>query len=78
MMNRRKEAKLVFETVIKDWGGPFAITAKAFLDEMKDPSQDPPRIRRPADPGPVKKEEPKKTPAPKAPPTEAEPPAPAR
>jgi outer membrane protein assembly factor BamD len=78
MMNRRKEAKLVFELVIKDWGGPFAITAKSFLDEMKEPSQDPPQIRRPADPGPVKKEEPKKTPAPKSPPTEAEPPAPAR
>lgn len=76
MMNRRKEAKSVFELVIKDWGGPFAITAKAFLDEMKEPSQDPPQIRRPADPGiPPKKEDPKKTPAPKGPPSEAAPPA---
>jgi outer membrane protein assembly factor BamD len=53
MMNRRKEAKQVFEVVIKDWGGPFAVTAKAFLDELKEPSQDPPKIRRPADPGPA-------------------------
>ncbi|NUO48888.1 MAG: tetratricopeptide repeat protein [Polyangiaceae bacterium] len=76
MMNRRKEAKSVFELVIKDWGGPFAITAKSFLDEMKEPSQATPQIRRPADPGiPPKKEESKKTPAAQAPPSEAEPPA---
>lgn len=78
MMNRKKEAKLVFESVIKDWGGPFAITAKAFLDEMKVPSQDPPVIRRPADPGPIKKADPKKTPAPAAPPNEPEPPPPSQ
>jgi outer membrane protein assembly factor BamD len=73
MMNRKKEAKVVFESVIKDWGGPFAVTARAFLDELKTPSQDPPDIRRPADPGvPAKKEDPaKKTPAPKAPPAAA-------
>jgi outer membrane protein assembly factor BamD len=72
MMNRKKEAKVVFESVIKDWGGPFAITAREFLEELKAPSQDPPDIRRPADPGvpEKKKEDPAKakTPAPKAPP----------
>ncbi len=74
MMNRKKEAKAVFEAVIKDWGGPFAVTAKAFLEELKLPSQDAPQIRRPADPGiPAKKEDPKKTPAPAAPPAETEP-----
>ncbi len=52
MMNRRKEAKLVFEQVIRDWGGPFAVTAKAFLDELAVPTQAPPVIDRPADPGP--------------------------
>ncbi|MBL9027478.1 MAG: tetratricopeptide repeat protein [Myxococcales bacterium] len=72
MMNRKKEAKVVFESVIKDWGGPFAVTAREFLEELKTPSQDPPDIRRPADPGvpEKKKEDPAKakTPAPKAPP----------
>jgi outer membrane protein assembly factor BamD len=70
MMNRKKEAKVVFETVIKDWGGPFAVTAKEFLAELGAPSQDPPEIRRPADPGvpAKKKEEPKKTPPAPAPP----------
>jgi outer membrane protein assembly factor BamD len=52
MMNRRKEAKLVFESVVRDWGGPFAITAKAFLEELGAPTQSPPEISRPADPGP--------------------------
>ena len=74
MMNRKKEAKLVFETVIKDWGGPFAVTARDFLDELKTPSQDAPGIRRPADPGvPEKKKEAPgktKTPPPKAPPAQ--------
>lgn len=71
MMNRKKEAKVVFETVVREWGGPFAVTAKAFLEELKAPSQDAPDIRRPADPGvPAKKEDPaKRTPAPKSPPS---------
>ncbi len=74
MMNRRKEAKLVFESVIKDWGGPFGITAQAFLDEMKAPSQTPSDIKRPPDPGPPPKPkdpEPKKTPGPPPPPPPA-------
>ncbi|NUP06563.1 MAG: tetratricopeptide repeat protein [Polyangiaceae bacterium] len=70
MMNRRKEAKLIFELVVKDWGGPFGQDAKAFLEELKNPSQDPPDIKRPADPGPpAPKPDPKKTtPAAPAPP----------
>lgn len=51
-MNRRIEAKSVFEAVIRDWGGPFAVRAKAYLEELGSPSQPPPIIRRPADPGP--------------------------
>jgi outer membrane protein assembly factor BamD len=66
MMNHRKEAKLVFEEVIREWGGPFAVTAKAFLDELAAPTQSPPVIERPADPGP----KPKAAPAPAADPTE--------
>ncbi len=52
MMNRRQEAKLVFELVVRDWGGPFGVDAKAFLEELKAPSQEPTKIKRPADPGP--------------------------
>jgi outer membrane protein assembly factor BamD len=33
-MHKDEEARAVFNTVIKDYGGPFAITAKSFLDEM--------------------------------------------
>lgn len=66
MMNRRKEAKLVFEEVIRDWGGPFAITAKAFLDELGAPTQSPPDIKRPADPGPPPKKDPTKTVVPRS------------
>jgi outer membrane protein assembly factor BamD len=51
-MNRRIEAKSVFESVIRDWGGPFSVRAKAYLDELASPSQPPPIIRRPTDPGP--------------------------
>ncbi len=68
MMNRRKEAKQVFDVVIKDWGGPFANDAKKFLKEIEKPSQSPARIQRPADTGPSapegadkdKKKDPKK------------------
>jgi len=75
MMNRRKEAKLVFELVIKDWGGPFANDAKSFLEELKTPSQATPQIRRPADPGPPPpKPDPKKV-DPKAPPKDPKTPA---
>jgi len=66
MMNRRKEAKVVFEDVIRDWGGPFAITAKAFLEELASPTQSPPDIKRPADPGLPPKASAPKTEVPKA------------
>ncbi|WP_437785896.1 outer membrane protein assembly factor BamD [Sorangium sp. So ce1097] len=33
-MKKRDEARAVFESVIRDWGGPFAVTARRFLDEM--------------------------------------------
>ena len=52
MMNRKKEARLVFDVVVADWGGPFANDAKAFIEELGSPSQDPPEMRRPPDPGP--------------------------
>jgi outer membrane protein assembly factor BamD len=69
MMNRRKEAKLVFELVVREWGGPFGVDAKAFLEEIKEPSQTPPDIKRPPDPGPPPpKPDPKKVPPAAAPP----------
>ncbi|MFO0551692.1 MAG: outer membrane protein assembly factor BamD [Polyangiaceae bacterium] len=51
MMNRKEEAKAVFQQVVKDWGGPFGEDAKSFLKELETPSQDPPKITRPSDPG---------------------------
>jgi outer membrane protein assembly factor BamD len=33
-MKRDEEARAVFDLVIADYGGPFAVTAKAFLEEM--------------------------------------------
>jgi outer membrane protein assembly factor BamD len=33
-MKRRAEARAVFDAVIRDFGGPFATTARSFLDEM--------------------------------------------
>jgi outer membrane protein assembly factor BamD len=54
MMNRKQEAKLEFEKVVRDWGGPFAVDAKEFLAELGTPSQEPSQIRRPPDPGPAK------------------------
>ncbi|WP_438020648.1 outer membrane protein assembly factor BamD [Sorangium sp. So ce315] len=33
-MKKHDEARAVFESVIRDWGGPFAVTARRFLDEM--------------------------------------------
>jgi outer membrane protein assembly factor BamD len=75
MMNRKKEARIVFDAVVADWGGPFANDAKAFLQELGAPSQPAPQIRRPADPGP----KPAPTTDPKAPadPKAADPKAPA-
>jgi outer membrane protein assembly factor BamD len=67
MMNRRKEALTVFQSVLDDWGGPFAVRAKAYVEETKQRSQDPPTIERPADPGLPPKPQPK-TPAAKTPP----------
>jgi outer membrane protein assembly factor BamD len=46
MMNRRPEAKKAFETVIKEYGAPFADAARNFLAEIDDPSQTLPTIRR--------------------------------
>lgn len=74
MMNRRKEARIVFETVVREWGGPFANDAKAFIEELGAPSQDPPDIIRPPDPGPPPpKSDPNapKTPGPMPPPKPA-------
>ncbi len=51
MMNRRKEARLAFESVVNDWGGPFVPRAKAYLAELGAPTQPPPTISRPPDPG---------------------------
>lgn len=84
MMNRRKEAKQVFDVVIKDWGGPFANDAKRFIQELDKPSQSPPRIQRPTDTGPAspegadkdKKKDPKKPTAPTTPPPKAVSPSP--
>ena len=33
-MKRRAEARAVFQAVIRDWGGPFAVPAQRFLEEM--------------------------------------------
>ena len=65
MLNRRKEARVAFESVINDWGGAFVPRAKAYLKEMGAPTQPPPQIVRPPDPG---------LPAPEKPSTEGEPP----
>jgi outer membrane protein assembly factor BamD len=46
MMDRRAEAKVAFETVIKDYGAPFSEPAKRFLDELADPTQDKTTVRR--------------------------------
>lgn len=77
-MNRRIEAKSVFESVVRDWGGPFAVRAKAYLGELASPSQPAPIIRRPADPGPPVAPAPSSKPAPSsgAPPVGAPPVAP--
>lgn len=64
MMNRRKEAKEIFELVVRDWGGPFGNDAKEFLEELKTPSQTPPDIKRPPDPGPPAPKPDPKAPAP--------------
>ncbi len=46
MMDRRAEAKLAFETVVKDYGAPFSEPAQRFLDELSAPSQALPTVRR--------------------------------
>lgn len=76
MMNRRQEAQLVFEVVVKDWGGPFAVDAKAFLEELKKPSQTPSGIKRDPDPGPPKPKPDPKDPVPKPPQIKVIPPSP--
>jgi outer membrane protein assembly factor BamD len=53
MMNRRKEARLAFEAIVNDWGGAFVPRAKAYLVELGAPTQSPPSIVRPPDPGPL-------------------------
>ena len=58
MMNHRKEAALAFQAVIDDWGGPFVQRARDYLKELGNPTQKPPIINRPPDPGlPAKSEE---------------------
>jgi outer membrane protein assembly factor BamD len=57
-MKRLDEAAEVFETVRKDYGGPFVVTAGRFLDEVKD-------LRARGRPG--KPEDPPKPPDPSAP-----------
>lgn len=54
-MDRDADARAVFQQVIQSYGGPFSVTAKAFLEELESPSQPPPQIRRvqPAAPPPV-------------------------
>jgi outer membrane protein assembly factor BamD len=34
-MKKNDEARQIFESVVKDYGGPFAVTAKSFLADMK-------------------------------------------
>ncbi len=41
-MHRDAEARAVFETVIRDYGGPFAVTARDFLEEMGSRGKGPP------------------------------------
>lgn len=54
MMNHREEAKLAFQLVVDDWGGPFVERAREYLRELGKPTQDPPKIDRDPDPGPPK------------------------
>ena len=42
-MKKNDEARAVFNSVISDHGGPFANTAKAFLDEMDSKRKAPPK-----------------------------------
>jgi outer membrane protein assembly factor BamD len=54
MMNHRDEARLAFQSVVDEWGGPFVERAKAYLTELGKPTQAPPKIIRDPDPGPLK------------------------
>lgn len=54
MMNHREEAKLAFQLVVDDWGGPFVERARQYLQELGKPTQAPPKITRDPDPGPPK------------------------
>jgi outer membrane protein assembly factor BamD len=47
-MKRRTEARAAFEKVIRDYGGPFATTAKDFLLEMGLRPPPPPYLSSPA------------------------------
>jgi outer membrane protein assembly factor BamD len=44
-MKKVDEAREVFNTVINDYGGPFATTAKSFLDEMDSKAKAPPKAQ---------------------------------
>ena len=81
-MGEMAQAKTVFELVLSDYGGPFAVTAQDFLDELKSPSQPPADVRRRPRKGPPPLTTPKKkggagatSPPAAAPPPTAPPPA---
>jgi outer membrane protein assembly factor BamD len=40
-MKKPDEARAVFQAVIRDWGGPFATTARRFLETMGQPAEAP-------------------------------------
>lgn len=53
-MKKRAEARAVFQAVIRDWGGPFAVPARRFLEQMGDgPDAPPPDAAPPAAPAPA-------------------------
>jgi outer membrane protein assembly factor BamD len=58
-MDRDEDARAVFQEVIKSYGGPFSVTAQAFLEELDSPTQSPPQITRPK-----QTTDPKRAPAP--------------
>lgn len=49
-MKKRAEARAVFQAVIRDWGGPFAVPARRFLEQMGDGPDAPPPDPAPAAP----------------------------
>jgi outer membrane protein assembly factor BamD len=40
-MKKPAEARVVFQAVIREWGGPFAETARRFLEEIGEPAEAP-------------------------------------